>query len=77
VAEREAMQALAANLERALSSRAVIDQAKGMVMARLGIDADEAFARLVKLSSHLNVKLRDLAALIVEGHVDAVLRAGD
>jgi AmiR/NasT family two-component response regulator len=55
----------------------VIDQAKGMVMARLGIDADEAFARLVKLSSHLNVKLRDLAALIVEGHVDAVLRAGD
>jgi GAF domain-containing protein len=77
VAERESMQALAANLERALSSRAVIDQAKGMVMARLGVNAEDAFARLVKLSSHLNVKLRDLAALIVEGHVDAVLRADD
>jgi putative methionine-R-sulfoxide reductase with GAF domain len=77
VAERESMQALAANLERALASRAVIDQAKGMVMARLGVGADDAFARLVKLSSRLNVKLRDLAGLIVEGHVDAVLRAGE
>jgi GAF domain-containing protein len=77
VAERESMQALAANLERALTSRAVIDQAKGMVMARLGVSADDAFARLVKLSSHLNVKLRDLATLIVEGHVDAILRAAN
>ncbi|MGY1603122.1 ANTAR domain-containing protein [Geodermatophilus sp. SYSU D00815] len=76
VAERESMQTLAQNLERALTSRAVIDQAKGVVMARLDVDADEAFARLVKVSSRLNVKVRDLAALIVEGHVDAVLRAG-
>lgn len=75
VTEREAMQALAANLETALTSRAVIDQAKGMIMARLGVSADDAFARLVKLSSHLNVKVRDLAALVVEGHVDEVLRA--
>jgi hypothetical protein len=41
------------------------------------VSADDAFARLVKLSSHLNVKLRDLATLIVEGRVDAILRAGD
>jgi putative methionine-R-sulfoxide reductase with GAF domain len=77
VAERESMQALAANLERALTSRAEIDQAKGIVMARLGMSADDAFARLVQLSSHLNVKLRDLATLIIEGHVDAILRAGN
>ena len=77
VAERESMRELAANLERALSSRAVIDQAKGVVMARLGVDADQAFARLVKLSSRMNVKLRDLAALVVEGHADAVLRAAE
>jgi AmiR/NasT family two-component response regulator len=75
VAERESMKNPAANLERALTSRAVIDQAKGMIMARLGVDADDAFARLVRLSSRLNVKIRDLAALIVEGHVDAVLHA--
>ena len=77
VAERESMQELADNLERALLSRAVIDQAKGIIMARLDVNADDAFARLVKLSSRLNVKVRDLAALIVEGHVDAVLRAAD
>jgi GAF domain-containing protein len=77
VAERESMQALADNLEKALTSRAVIDQAKGIVMARLGVNADDAFARLVKVSSRLNVKLRDLAGLVVEGHVDAILRAGD
>jgi GAF domain-containing protein len=77
VAERDSLQALADNLERALVSRAVIDQAKGMIMARLGVDADEAFARLVKLSSRSNVKIRDLAALVVEGQVDATLRVAD
>jgi hypothetical protein len=41
------------------------------------VSADDAFARLVKLSSHLNVKLRDLATLIIEGHVDAILQAGN
>jgi GAF domain-containing protein len=77
VTERESMKSLAANLERALTSRAVIDQAKGVIMARLGVDADDAFARMVNLSSRLNVKIRDLATLITEGHVDAVLRAAD
>jgi hypothetical protein len=77
VAEREAMENLATGLERALTSRAVIDQAKGMIMARLGVDADDAFARLVHVSSRLNVKVRDLATLVVEGHVDAVLNAAD
>jgi hypothetical protein len=77
VAEREALRSLAANLERALLSRAVIDQAKGVLMARLGVDADEAFARLVALSSRLNVKLRELARLVVEGDADLVVAAGD
>ena len=77
VADRESLETLAANLERALTSRAVIDQAKGVVMARLGVGPDDAFARLVNVSSRLNVKIRDLATLVVEGHVDAVLRAAD
>lgn len=77
VTERESVQNLADNLERALASRAVIDQAKGMIMARLGVDADNAFARMVNLSSRMNVKVRDLARLIVEGHVDALLHAED
>ncbi|MGY1671415.1 ANTAR domain-containing protein [Geodermatophilus sp. SYSU D00710] len=74
VGERESLRTLAAHLERALTSRAVIDQAKGVMMARLGVDADEAFARLVTLSSHLNVKLRDLARLVVEGDRDVIAR---
>jgi hypothetical protein len=45
-------------------------------MARLGVDADQAFARLVALSNRLNVKLRDLAQLVVEGHADEVISAG-
>ncbi|MGY1744317.1 ANTAR domain-containing protein [Blastococcus sp. SYSU D00695] len=75
VAERESLRALAANLERALTSRAVIDQAKGVLMARLGVSADNAFARLVALSNRLNVKVRDLAALVVSGHADEVIAA--
>jgi GAF domain-containing protein len=67
VNERSSLQALVHHLERALSSRAVIEQAKGMVMAQFGGTADEAFARLVAYSTRNNVKLRDLAALIVEG----------
>ncbi|RBY90829.1 ANTAR domain-containing protein [Blastococcus sp. TF02A-26] len=76
VMERQALRDLAANLERALSTRAVIDQAKGVLMARLGVDADDAFARMVTLSNRLNVKVRDLATLVVQGHADEVIAAG-
>ncbi|MGY1714527.1 ANTAR domain-containing protein [Geodermatophilus sp. SYSU D01106] len=75
-AERESLRRLTLNLEQALASRAVIDQAKGVLIARLGVDADEAFARLVTLSNRLNVKVRDLAHLVVEGHADEVIAAG-
>ena len=68
---------LAAHLETALTSRATIDQAKGVVMARLGVSADEAFTRLVAISNRLNVKLRDLAGLVLEGHLDALVRAAE
>jgi len=42
-------------------TRSVIDQAKGIVMAQAGCDADEAFAMLRKSSSYQNVKLNELA----------------
>ncbi|MGY1831288.1 ANTAR domain-containing protein [Geodermatophilus sp. SYSU D01180] len=75
VGEREALRRLTLNLEQALSTRAVIDQAKGVLMGRLGVDADDAFARLVTLSNRLNVKVRDLAQLVVQGHADEVIAA--
>jgi PAS domain-containing protein len=56
-----------AQLRDALTSRAVIDQAKGILMARQGVDADGAFAELARRSQHANVKLREVAReLVVE-----------
>lgn len=48
-------------LETALVSRAVIDQAKGVLMAVHSCTAIEAFAMLVQESQKRNVKLRDVA----------------
>jgi hypothetical protein len=56
---------LAAQLEHALRSRAVIDQAIGIVMAESRCDADQAFATLSRASNNRNLKLRDLATEIV------------
>ena len=58
---------LASDLQTAMASRAVIEQAKGMLMARYGVDADTAFALLTRMSSHSNRKLRDIADDVVAG----------
>jgi GAF domain-containing protein len=55
----------AEQLRIALDSRAVIDQAKGILMALRQISADEAFTLLVEQSQRENVKLRDLATRFV------------
>jgi len=56
---------LAGQLNQALRSRAVIDQALGIIMAESKIDAERAFAVLSRASNHRRIKLRDLAAEIV------------
>jgi AmiR/NasT family two-component response regulator len=56
----------AENMQQAMASRAVIEQAMGVVMARVGCDADAAFQLLVEQSQHENRKLRDVAAELVE-----------
>jgi GAF domain-containing protein len=63
---------LATQLQSALSSRAVIDQALGILMSRVGSTADEAFDRLRERSQADNVKLRDVAQRVVD---EAVRRA--
>jgi transcriptional regulator with GAF, ATPase, and Fis domain len=65
VSVRRELHKVAQQLRTALSSRATIDQAKGIVMARHHCDADEAFRILVKVSSNSNVKLREIAAMLV------------
>jgi GAF domain-containing protein len=56
----------ATHLRRAMDSRAVIEQAKGMIMARDKCTADEAFDILTRISQQQNVKLRDVAQVIID-----------
>ena len=57
---------LARRLEDALHSRAVIDQAVGILIERERLGPEEAFQMLRSASQKLNVKLRMIAAEIVE-----------
>lgn len=52
-------------LQRALASRAVIDQAIGMVMALAPCPSGTAKSLLVNISQHSNIKLREVAAALV------------
>ncbi len=62
----EAQSRVAEQLQTAMQSRAVIEQAKGILMGRQRCTADEAFAQLVALSQRSNRKLRDVAQALVE-----------
>lgn len=66
VEERSSEARLTEQLQEALASRSVIDQALGVVMAQRKVDSEDAFAVLRTASSRTNRKLRDLASEIVE-----------
>lgn len=50
----------------ATQTRSVVDQARGILMGQLKMDADDAFKMLVSTSSHRNVKLVVVAAELVQ-----------
>lgn len=56
----------AGNLTEALRTRTVIGQAQGLLMERERITADQAFDVLRKASQQMNIKLREVAATLVE-----------
>ncbi len=56
----------ARNMRVAMESRAVIEQAKGVLMAQRHVDAEQAFEILREASQRYNRKLRDIAFGIVE-----------
>jgi transcriptional regulator with GAF, ATPase, and Fis domain len=64
--------ALTVQLQTALSTRPVIDQAIGLLRGRSGSSAEEAFGRLRALSQQEHTKLSEVAQHIVD---DAVRRA--
>jgi len=73
------LRSTAENLQVAMRSRATIEQAKGVVAARIGCTTELAFESLSAVSQDRNVKLRELAALVASdpaGHeLDDLLRS--
>ena len=65
---------LVTQLNDALASRSVIDQARGILIARTGCTAGQAIDTLKQRSQRENRKLRDIAAEIVD---DATTSDGD
>jgi hypothetical protein len=68
----EDMRSRADGLQVAMASRAVIDQAKGVLMERYKLTPDQAFRMLAAASMATNVKLRDVAdQLVTTGELPA------
>jgi GAF domain-containing protein len=57
-------------LSDALSSRIVIERAKGLVFERAGVDMAEAFSRLRNYARNHNRRLTDVAEAAIDGTLD-------
>jgi len=55
----------AADLRQALQDRKVIERAKGLLMKKTGKDEQSAFRRLQKMASDKNLKLVEIAQMLV------------
>jgi hypothetical protein len=66
----------AAHLQRALGSRDVIGQAKGILMERFTVDDNEAFQMLVSSSQDTNMKLVDVARWLTAQAIERRSRRG-
>jgi AmiR/NasT family two-component response regulator len=54
-------------LQTALNSRVIIEQAKGKLAERLGLDMDQAFSLLRNSARSRNRRLSDLAHAFIDG----------
>ena len=63
-------QRLTEQLSHALTSRIVIEQAKGVIAERAGVDMAEAFARMRRYSRDNNLRLTAVAQSAVAGTLD-------
>jgi GAF domain-containing protein len=67
---------LAAQLQHALNSRVTIEQAKGVLAERLGVNMPTAFAVLRSYARSHNARVSDLATSIVDGKFNTDLLRG-
>ncbi len=58
-------------LQGALTSRVVIEQAKGVLAERINISVDSAFARLRAHARYHNRRIGDVARELLDGQLDA------
>lgn len=72
--QRAVAEEMTDQLDEVVEARALIEQAKGVLVLAYGITADEAFSLLGWYSQRTNTRVRTLAARLVEG---ASARAGD
>lgn len=63
-------QEIARHLRRALDGQVAVEQAKGMVAARTGLQVGEAFQRIRQYARHGNHRIVDVAEAILAGRLD-------
>jgi hypothetical protein len=61
---------VATQLQTALTSRVLLEQAKGMLAQRTGLTMDEAFHLMRGYARSNNRKLSDVAALVIDGSLN-------
>jgi GAF domain-containing protein len=64
------VQRLNEQLSEALTSRVVIEQAKGVISERSGVSLSEAFSRLRAFARQRNLRLTDVAQAAIDGSLD-------
>jgi GAF domain-containing protein len=67
---RREQEAMIEQLQTALASRVVIEQAKGMLAERLSLGTDQAFGLLRQHARNRNHRLTDLARAVIDGQAD-------
>ena len=67
---------VAAQLQRALSSRVLIEQAKGVVSESAGLTMDESFVALRKYARDHNLTLTTVATAVIDRSIDMGSRVG-
>jgi hypothetical protein len=60
--------AVVAQLRNGMATRQLIGTATGLVAARFGCTTEQSWALLARVSQHTNIKLREIARVMVDAH---------